>query len=64
MKVKTPQDIFKSILYHLSGVKYDSTKACYILNDYFEKGISKEIKHAPSVNKYFFEFIFRILVID
>ncbi len=59
MKVKTPHDIFRSILSHLAmgPIKVDASKACYILNDYFEKGITLKdiIKVPPSTTKYFIE---------
>ena len=57
MKIQEPQDIFKAILGHLTEapVKVDSSKACYILNDYFEKGITfKDIKTNTTVTKYIF----------
>jgi ribosomal protein L31E len=57
MKIKEPHDIFKSILRHLTDVpvKLDAAKACYALNDYFEKGItSNQIKVSPSITKYVF----------
>ena len=55
MKIKTPHDVFKAILFALShtSVKVDASKACYILNDYFEKGITANgIKIPPTITKY------------
>jgi hypothetical protein len=55
MKIKTPHDVFKAILVALSDapVKIDASKACYILNDYFEKGITANcIKIPPTTTKY------------
>lgn len=55
MKIKTPHDVFKAILTALcdSHVKVDKYKACYILNDYFEKGMtSNGIKIPPTTTKY------------
>jgi hypothetical protein len=55
MRIKTPHDVFKAILVALSDtpVKVDASKACYILNDYFEKGItSNGIKTRPTITKY------------
>jgi hypothetical protein len=53
MKIKQPNDIFRAILSKLTdgAVKVDSAKACYILNDYFEKGISKDVKVPPQIVK-------------
>lgn len=55
MMMKAPEDVFRSILNSLTDVpvKVDSKKACYLLNDYFEKGISASgIKVSPNVTKY------------
>ncbi len=55
MKIKTPHDVFKAILTALcdAPVKVDTSKACYILNDYFEKGMtSNGIKIQPTTTKY------------
>ena len=42
MKINKPHDIFKSILGQLTDtpINLDSSKACYLLNNYFEKGIT------------------------
>lgn len=53
MKIRQPQDVFKNILWQLSEgkVKTDSTKASYMLNDYFEKGKTNQINIDPQIVK-------------
>ena len=53
MKIRQPQDVFKNILKQLIGgkVKVESTKASYILNDYFEKGKASQINVDPQIVK-------------
>lgn len=53
MKIRQPHDVFKNILSQLTAgkIKTDSTKASYILNDYFEKGKTNQISVDPLIVK-------------
>lgn len=53
MKIRQPHDVFKNILKQLTGgkVKMDSSKASYMLNDYFEKGKTNMINVDPQIVK-------------